>query len=211
MITFKQFLAEIDHDDEVYNKDASNASTVRTVVDKTWADLPVKIEGYEAKWRHSLSGGRYEIALTENGSTVMFLELRGKTAKVPGGTLVGVVTESLSSKEEARGKGLAVKLYGALVKEGQVLFSSNAQTTGSRKLWEQLVAQHESVTFVLAQESAARWYINRAKEYEHREAANVLLTGPMNKLNDEAYASEETRWVIVPDGVDTLKKEAIEL
>lgn len=208
----RELLREIDHDDSVYSKEASSkVVNFPLKAADGWKHL-MNVDQYEVLWRQKTIAKEYfQIVLKADDRPGILLEVKIKVVKVPGGSLHGVFPDSLSSHEKLRGTGLALKLYNALIEHGQVLFSSTAQTTGSRKLWEQLVNIHKSSAFVLATESAARWYINKDKEYEHRNAPNVLLTGPLNKLNDEAYASEETRWVIVPGNVDILKKEAINL
>jgi hypothetical protein len=208
MITFKQFIAEIDHDDEVYSKEASDY-VMGFGVDDSWEPL-LTLDGNQVLWKQVFKEYRVVMVDKASGKPMMRLELRTKTVKVPGGTLTGVITDSLSSKKEFRGQGLALKIYDALLKHGQVLFSSNSQTTGSRKLWEQLVQKHLDHTFVLAEEAAARWYIKQFADDE-LSAMNVLLTGPYKAMNDEAYASSETRWVIVPGNVENLKNAAISL
>jgi hypothetical protein len=202
-----ELLTEIDHDDSVYGKMASNY-VMNFKIDDSWKSL-LSIDGNKVVWKQTAQEYRVVMVDQAMSQPIMRLELLAKTVKVPGGTLTGVVTSLLSSKMEFRGKGHALKIYEALLDHGQVLFSSNSQTSGSRKLWETLVQQRKSNAFVLAQESAARWYI---KKYDDEiRSANVLLTGSYNRMNDEAYASEETRWVIVPGNVDALRKAAINL
>lgn len=204
-------LFEIDHDDSVYSKKASHHVLAGHKLDSTWVPL-MKVDGYEFVWKEV--GPEYRVIMKDgDGSPLLRLELRVRTAKVPGGNLVGVITDSLSSHEKVRGKGMALKMYKALVEHGQVLFSSNSQTSGSRKLWEQLVETNVGEVFVLAEGAAARFYARRAGR-DDEQISNVLLTGAGKSLNDEAYASSETRWVLLPhdlDGLNTLRKAAIKL
>lgn len=212
MITFKQFLYEIDHDDSVYTKAASD-HVAKFPVDG-WLDL-MSIDGHKVVW--TKAGNEYRVAmLDENGKPMFRLELLTKTVKVPGGTLTGVVTSSLSSKAEHRGKGLAAKIYEGLLDHGQVLFSSNSQTSGSRKLWEELVHRYHDQAFVLAQHPAADWYIKKYGDESHASGYNagVLLRGSIERMIDEAYASHETRWLLIPKdiaGLNKLRANAIEL
>lgn len=211
MITFKQFIAEIDHDDSVYDKKASDF-VMNFKVDDTWEPL-MTLDEHPVVWKQVAKEYRV-IMLNKDSREPMFrLELLVKTVKVPGGTLTGVVTDSLSSKEAYRGQGYALKIYQALVQHGQVLFSSNSQTTGSRKLWEQLIKNNLEHAFVLAEEAAARWYIRKFGDDEI-QSLNVLLTGSFERMNDEAYASSETRWLLLPSdiaGLNRLREGAIEL
>jgi hypothetical protein len=204
-----ELLTEIDHDDAVYSKKASHHVVSKQQVDSTWAPL-MDVDGYEFVWKEV--GPEYRVIMKDrDGSALMRLELRVKSVQVSGGKLLGVVTDSLSSHEKIRGTGMALKMYQAMVQHGQVLFSSNSQTSGSRKLWERLVASKVGEVFVLAEDAAARFYLRKAGR-DGDYAFNVLLTGDPDKLNDEAYASSETRWVIVPfNMVGNLKKQAIEL
>jgi hypothetical protein len=223
MITFKQFIAEIDHDDSVYNKTASDWIASGLPIDASWKKLPTEFEfsapGFELRWKGAnptaANANNFKLMLVDlkKEQTAVVIELKSKVAKVPGGVLHGVITDSLSARAEYRGSGLVLKVYEALVKNGQVLFSSTVQTTGSRKLWENLVRSGVGEAFVLAEEAAARWYINREPGYEFESALRVLLTGDFGAMNDEAYASSETCWVIVPHDVDIkdIKANAIEL
>jgi hypothetical protein len=115
-----------------------------------------------------------------------------------------------------RGTGLVLRTYEALVESGQVLFSSDSQTTGSRQLWSKLVQSPKVVPFVFAHGEAAEWYIKKFGNDDIKEQmpANVLLIGSMAKLADEAYASQETRWLVLPtdlDGLQKLQANAIDL
>ena len=210
MITFKQFITEIDHDDTVFSKRASQAKT-DFPIDNTWEPL-TEIEGHSVVWRQVVK--EYRVAMLDKKTQPMFLlELMVKKVKVSGGTLTGVVTSTLSSKEEYRGKGYAIKIYEALTQHGQVLFSSNSQTTGSRLLWEKLVKNNLSHAFVLASDAAAKWYTRKFAEDKIR-LPNVLLTGTFDRMNDAAYESAETRWLILPSniaGLNKLREGAIEL
>jgi hypothetical protein len=217
MITFKRFLQEIDHDDSVYPK---YLSTMRAnqEIDDTWKPLPVKIafeiKGFECRWKPN-GTDEYKLMLVDaaKNKSAMVLELKTHITKVPGGTLHGVIVTLLSSRPEYRGKNLALRVYEALINNGQILFSSDSQTSGSRKIWEDLIQGGTGVPFVLAANAAARWYIGRANEYEYPHAANVLLTGPFTNMDDEAYASEETRWVMIPPNLLTkaISDNAIQL
>lgn len=202
-----ELLAEIKQNDAVYSKRGSHHVVSKQLVDSTWAPL-MMVDGYEFVWKEV--GPEYRVVMKDHdGSALLRLELKVKSISVPGGNLTGVITDSLSSHEKIRGTGMALKMYQAMVQHGQVLISSNAQTAGSRKLWERLVASEVGEVFVLAEEAAARWYCSKAGI---DCPGKVLLTGPLDKLNDEAYASSETRWVIVPfDMVGDLKKSAINL
>jgi hypothetical protein len=210
MKTFKQFLAEIDHDDDVYHKDASDWSAARAPI--TGLKPLLKLEnGEQVMWAPNLPAkDYYKVAMVDGEKVAVLMELQHREFKVPGGRLIGVSVPSLSSRTEYRGKGLPAKIYQALIDHGQVLFSSDSQTTGSRRLWEALAQRN--TTFVLATDSAARFYAHRYEQHEGQP--NVLLTGSFKRMNDEAYASEETRWVIVPKdlpGLDRLQQEAISL
>lgn len=211
MKTFKEFLSEIDHDDTAIGSDQSHGATRRITVDKNWKKLLRLDTGEQVVYRKYESEHLFSVALVDSdNSAAVFMHLERKTVKIGSRTLIGVQTGSLTSRLDFRGKGLPGKIYQALVDHGQVLFSDNTQTTGSRYLWEKLVANNQA--FVLATDSAARWY---ARKYDtHVDGANVLLTGSLERLNDEAYATTETRWVVVPKdlpGLDVLKQEAIHL
>ena len=208
MITFKQFIAEIDYDDEVYSKQASD-HVMNFDVDDSWEPL-MKIDGNPIVWKRVAMEYRVLMLDRVSNKSMLRLELREKTVKVPGGVLIGIVTDSISSKKEYRGQGHALRIYEALIDNGQVLFSSNAQTTGSRKLWEQLVKRKFEQAFVLAEGAAARWYIRRFGD-EKLKATDVLLKGSYEQMNDEAYADSETRWVIVPGNVNAFKNGALQL
>jgi hypothetical protein len=206
-LTFKQFITEIDHDDGFYTKQQSHAVSSSVKVDDTWKHL-LTLGDYRAAFKRFPK--EWVVALTHKSKPILRLELEELTVRVPGGTLTGVISKSLSLHEEHRGKGLPLKLYQALIDNGQVLFSADSQTSGSRLLWEKLVKSNEA--FVLASSAAAAWYSNRAKK--HEGSPHLLLTGPLDKLNDEAYASSETRWVVVPaslPGLNKLRDEAIQL
>lgn len=214
MNTLKTFLAEIDLDDSVYSKDAS-AQVANIKIDSTWAPLPIKgsfwKKGYTIHWKENPFKVGYRLAVAYAGQVVVYIELDNYTVKVPGGTLVGLEVDSLSSRPAVRGTGLVLRTYEALVESGQVLFSSNSQTSGSRHLWKRLVQSDHVAPFVLAQEAAARWYI---REYRAEDSSNVLLTGSFARMEDEAYASSETRWVALPTdlpGLDKLREGAIDL
>lgn len=213
MNTFKAFIAEIDHDDTVYDKEASAWNTGRKDV-TNWDTLPIKGNfwkpGYSFKWTAS-SHGIFGLVVVYRGKPVVSMDLDTKIVRVPGGELSGLEIDSLSAVEKVRGSGLVLRSYEALIESGQVLFSSNSQTSGSRKLWEKLIVSPHVVSFVLAQGAAARWYINR---YKADASANVLLTGPIPRLIDEAYADSETRWVALPKdlpGLAALRDGAIDI
>jgi hypothetical protein len=209
MTSFKVFLAEINHDDGVYNKDTSD-HVANFKVDDTWSPVPLKgpfwKPGYRCVWKPNPYRAGYKLAVTYNRQTVVYLELRAMKKRVPGGELIGVEVDSLSSVKRVRGTGLALRTYEALVESGQVLFSSDTQTSGSRQLWERLVTSPKVVPFVLAEGEAAMWYIDRygSDDLKEKPPANVLLTGPMSKMVDEAYASQETRWVALPTDLERL-------
>lgn len=214
MNSFKAFIAEIDHGDDVYSKEASNWSTKRISLDNKWQPLPIKGSfwkpGFSMLWK-AATHGIFDAVVVYDGKPVVRLDLDTKVVRVPGGELTGIEVESLSSAKEVRGTGLVLRTYEALVESGQVLFSSNAQTSGSRKLWEKLVVSPSVVPFVLAQGAAARWYSNR---YKAEPSANVLLSGSIDRMNDEAYADSETRWVALPKdlpGIKALRKGAIDV
>lgn len=211
---FKDFLSEIDMDDSIYSKEAS-AAVAKRALGADWSPLPLKTpfwkEGYDIKWRPDPRTQGFGLAVVHADTVMLYIELDRLTVKVPGGTLVGVEVDSLSSHPSARGTGLALRTYEALVESGQVLFSSTEQTSGSRHLWQKLVQSQHVVPFVLAQGAAARWYINRFKA---EPSASVLLTGSMSKMVDEAYADNETRWVALPkdlERLDDLRDGAIDL
>jgi hypothetical protein len=205
MITFKQFLSEIDHNDEVYKK-ASSDWIAKQPLGDSWEPL-LKLDDFDVMWKPYGKG--FKVAAVEPGSkeVAVLLELKEKIASVPSGKLHGVVVDALSSQSKFRGQDLALKIYEALVEHGQVLFSSNSQTTGSRRLWEDLVNGNSGVPFVLAEDAAARWYKNKDDTYPtpaYPTVPNVLLTGPLEAMNDEAYASSETRWVMLPHDLNNL-------
>lgn len=210
MITFKSFLSEIDLDDSIYTKSASSVTSSRQD-QKTLTALPSKLKfeipGFELKWTPYNQNYKLVLIDNETGNSAITLELRAFTARVIVGNLIGVEAHSLSSHASYRGTGLAMKVYDHLIQNGQVLFSSNWQTTGSRKLWEKLVQKHLASSFVLAKEASARFYINRANaQMEYAGCSNVLLSGPFEYLVDEAYADSSTRWVIVPNDLTNLNK-----
>lgn len=210
MITFKQYLAEISHDDSISLKDASHFIATRRFDASEWKHL-MMVDDYEVVWKPvSLGATKFKLVLKSEDKPAIVLEVGVKDLKLPGGRLQGIYPESLSSNELFRGKGLALKLYKELVRNGQVLFSSQSQTSGSRKLWEQLIQSDVGEPFVLAEGAAARWYQNKYKK--HEGSLRVLLTGDFNSMEDEAYADDETSWVIVPHNmVGDLKKNAINL
>ena len=215
MITFKQFLLEIDFDDGSMAKHASHISAEVNVNDPEWKPLPLKlgIPGFSCKWRHY--GKDFKIIVIDDKKNVsaVLLQVVTQQMSVPNGKLIGVETLSLTSRNEYRGKGLPLALYSGMVKNGQVLFSSTAQTTGSRKLWENLTRSGVGEVFVGARDNAADWYNDRYGKGPLK-TINVLLTGDMDRLEDEAYASSETRWVIVPKnlpGLDKIKAAALNI
>ena len=211
MITFKQFIAEIDHDDEHMTKRAANAAIERIKLNG-YETLPkVSIPGYELLWKED-GPKSYRLALTKNGKAVIVMDLVKHSIRVPGGEITGVSSEGIYSSADYRGKGLALKMYEGLIAAGQPLFSSMYQTSGSRKIWETLAEQHQA--FVVAPDAEARWYIRKHPDYEHTNAHTVLLTGAFDRLKDEAYASRDNRWLILPRtfaNINTFREEAIEL
>lgn len=212
MTGFKDYLAEIMHDDSIYSKKQSDVVVKHGgTKEGGWLPLRLKtpIEGVECFWKKK--DPHYLLKVVMNGEPVIYAEMPVITVQVPGGILTGVEVFSLSSAKEVRGTGLVQKIYEALIESGQVLFSANLQTTGSRRLWERLVERPTVVPFVLARFEAAEWYINR---YKADHSANVLLTGPIQRLIDEAYAHIDTRWVALPkdlEGIDRLREGAIDI
>lgn len=215
MSSFKTFLAEIDLDDSVYSK-AASAEVANIKLDSTWAPLPIKgpfwKKGYTIHWKENPFKVGYRLAVAYAGQVVVYIELDNYTVKVPGGTLVGLEVDSLSSRPAVRGTGLVLRTYEALVESGQVLFSSNSQTSGSQALWSRLIKSPHVVPFVLAREASARFYI---RKYDGPQEPNVLLTGTNElKLHHAAYESADTRWVALPKdlpGLDKLRDGAIDL
>jgi hypothetical protein len=216
---FKTYLAEIDHDDSVYGK-AASAWNANFRIDDSWEPLPLKgtfwKPGYICYWRHWERTRGWKLAVAYHKQVVISIELDLMTARVPGGELTGLEVDSLSSSASVRGTGLVLRTYEALVESGQVLFSSDSQTTGSRQLWSKLVQSPKVVPFVFAKGEAAEWYIKRfgSDEIKEQMPANVLLTGSMAKMSDEAYASQETRWLVLPTdlpGLDGLRDGSIDL
>lgn len=166
-------------------------------IDATWEQL-FKQGNYRVVWKQNQhSSNRWKVVVVDKSNKpLIMLEVAATGVSVPGGKLDGVMSETLISSESARGKGLPLMLYTGLIKRGQVLFSSNTQTSGSRQLWDKLVRSDIGVPFVLANYEDAGWYIKRFAP--HINASNVLLTGSIDELADEAYASGGTRWLIVP-------------
>lgn len=213
MMRFKSFIAEIDHDDSVYLKHVS-ADVAQQPLDSTWSPLPVKAPfwktGYSIHWKDNPYGIGYRVAVAYAKKVVVYMELDNFLAKVPGGSLHGLEVDSLSSRPSVRGTGLVLRTYEALVESGQVLFSSKSQTSGSRALWQKLVQSEHVVPFVLAEGSAATWYQRRYGD--KTDHPKVLLTGSLEAMIEEAYASNETRWVALPkdlEGLDRLREGAI--
>lgn len=219
MTSFKTYLAEIDRDDSVYAKDAAEWVMSNYKVDGKWQTLPLKHPFWKPGYRCVYlprGNGIFKMAVLQGEKPVVALEFDTKISRVPGGQLTGVEIDSVSALESVRGTGLVLRTYEALVESGQVLFSSTSQTSGSHKLWTALVKSPKVVPFVFANASAAEWYIDRYgdEDIKEQQPLNVLLTGSMSKMVDEAYASQETRWLVVPvdlPGLDRLRDSAIKL
>lgn len=213
MMRFKDYLHEITHDDEVYTKEQS-AFVLQRKLTPEWQPLELKTPfwkpGFRCVWKKH-EPHFYLMVVNPSNKPVIYMEMPTIEVRVPGGQLTGLEVFSLSSAKEVRGTGLVQRVYEALIESGQVLFSSDLQTTGSRRLWERLVKLPTVVPFVLARWEAAEWYIKR---YQAEVSANVLLTGLHHRLVDEAYADVNTQWVALPkdlEGLDRLREHAIDI
>lgn len=220
MKTFKQFLGEIKVDDRAISFDQSHGVVRRLNLDNypknQWTPLLRLNTGNTVIYKKMQSNlsGTFQIVLvgdeSDKNEAAIYMELESKSVKVASRNLIGVETTYLASHPDYRGKNLPLLVYQALIDHGQVLFSSNLQTTGSKLLWEKLVRQNPA--FVLASGSAARWYANRYNK--DTATAHVLLTGSIERLSDEAYADRHSHWVVVPrdlNDLDVLRREAIQL
>lgn len=221
MITFKQFIAEIDYDDSVLTKAASHSAS-QYKLDGEWKKLSLKQQldsHFELYWKGYPQSEHFKIAVYDPKAkiTAVVVELKTTSLKLPGGTLTGMISTNLFSNETYRGKGLPFLAYSSLINNGQVLVSSHEQTSGSRKLWEKLVQANLGEVFVVAEYADARWYMGkepeRFKQYIGK-LERVLLSGPLELLNDAAYGTSDTCWIILPknlDGLNRFKELAVKL
>jgi len=161
--TFKQFLEDIEVDDDAYHPyDAEKTVQAHQVSlerdKKTWQKLPAKFPepGFSILWR-KINLRSYDLVLVDErriakdqlpfGFThlassdprvAVHLSLETNDIELPTGAIDGMITNVLSGNKLYRGSGIASMLYETLVRSGQVLFSSNTQTTGGKSNWIKL-------------------------------------------------------------------------
>lgn len=226
-LTFKQFLEDITIDDDAYTKtgsdDAANGvgDYGNRIVNTKWKSVPLKkpfpIAGFSVKYNSRMSnwgdGRLYDIALIDdaNGALAVHIDCRPKRHSVPGGSIIGLVTEQLSSHKDYRGRGLVVALYQCLAENGQNLFSATLQTSGGASVWKRLVHRVDAEVYVVMPTYAAigkQFKVPRGLDLDHYDY--VLVKGAEEQLNRAAYDTDgDAFWFVTPGINNSMKKYVV--
>lgn len=217
-ITFKQFLEDIHVDDTAYGKDQSDDMTEKPELHRaTWKTLPLKhgfpVPGFtvkysgqdKARWANSKA---FHIALfnDETQDIAVHLDCSSREYHVPGGTIVGLETEQLSSAAKYRGKGLVVQFYECLAANGQNLFSAPLQTSGGASVWKRLVANTDQTVFAMIPTYDLEDLGYKAPRGVKLDDYDfVLAHGDVNKLTQLVYESGDAFWFITQDPGNLMK------
>jgi len=206
--TFKQFLEDISIDDGAYSKEASDVAVkgVEQIVSTKWKPVPLKspfpINGFSVKYNKRktaswFNGNTYDIALLDNktDAIAVHIECSKREYTVPGGNIIGLETEQLSSNITYRGKGLVVALYQTLVSNGQNVFSASLQTKGGASVWTRLTQQTDGTVFGVVpigdMEKKHPEVRSLVDEYDF-----VLVHGDLDKIAKCVYDAGDAFWFI---------------
>lgn len=208
-VTFKQFLEDIHVDDVVYGKDQSDNMTEKPELHRAaWKELPLKhkfpTSGFtikysdqgKARWANSKA---FHIALfhDQTQDIAVHIDCSSREYTVPGGTIIGLETELLSSAAKYRGKGLVVQFYECLAANGQNIFSAPLQTSGGASVWKRLVASTDQNVFAMIPTYDLEDLGYKAPRGVKLDDYDfVLAHGDVNKLIHMVYKSGDAFWFI---------------
>jgi len=220
MITFKQFLEDVYVDNELYTKrdsqaDINNAESKSNLKPalrgklkgKGWKSLgrPFKDPAFSVLWerkQYSVNVILVNKEASEVAVSVSFDEVRD--IEVENGKISYLEVGTLSSNEKYRGKGLPAALYEFLIENGQILVSSDSQTSGGKATWETLTEQTSGHVMALVRSYNLEHLFPKVKETDNDY---VLVSGSLAKLNKLVYRNGRygVHWIILPKSTTNIE------
>lgn len=217
-ITFKQFLEDVTIDDSAYGKDDSDRAITDTstrqgnrLATAPWKVLEVQhkfpVPGFTIKYNKQKSanwvGGKtFDIALFDdsNGKIAVTIDGSAHDYVLPGGKVLGLTTEQLSSSAMYRGKGLVLELYKSLIANGQNIFSASLQTTGGASVWKRLIRDNSGIVFGVIPTSDLHVKAKWIDDYDFG-----LVHGSVDEMSKRVYGSGDAFWMITQDPGNLMK------
>ena len=213
MITFKQYLSEIDMIDgkEYTTHDSDNRASEH---DHKIKKANAAEFGYKP-FESSFSNRDYELLehTERNELTIILvhkktrdaaitLMLEKTTIKLNGKNFTFWSTDVLSGLKKYQGQGLAPLIYQAVINSGRyVIGSSHEQTEGGAKTWTKLLKVIDEPVYVAAMTDYAIANVPAAKELKMNKGF-VLLKGKLDELKGIAYDSYQTRFIVIPANLE---------
>lgn len=228
----KDLLEDIVVDRNAYSKsDADSRVDMLSQEKRKWKKVPfVKAEfpldDFEVIWDKNLGIFKtWEIAVRHIKSGEIAFSLRAEEEKIAtdAGVVTGLSTELAAVSNKYSGRSLGTILYQFLIDNGQILFSSDVQSIGGKKLWVKMVeANSENVFLVvpgnsplLSSKAFSQLQIPKTKTKNKTWTANVVIGGSNKDLLKLAYAKNDynqSKLLIVPKDsavFNKLKKIAV--
>jgi len=215
----KELLEDIVVDRAAYSKsDADSRVDMLSQEKRKWKKIPsfakaeFPLDEFEVVWDKNLGIFKtWEIVVRHIKSGEIAFSLRAEEEKIAtdAGVVTGLSTDLASISNKYSGRGLGALLYQFLINNGQILFSSDVQSIGGKKLWLKMVEANNENTFLvvpvksplLSSRAFSKLQIPKTKTKNKTWAANVVIGGSNEDLLKLAYSKNDynqSKLLIVP-------------
>lgn len=167
-------LNEITVNPDAWTKDDAHGHiSDENITNGKWLPIPTTHHfadnTFNLLWRKDI--GLFKIILVDANTSdiALLVQCDKEEVNVMGGKFFAMSVNTLSAREQYRGKGLANKVYECLIENGQFLASSDTQSPGGKAVWDRLVQSTSHDVYALtrvrdALVSANKDTISKTKE-----------------------------------------------
>lgn len=215
MITFKQYIAEIDMIDgkEYSTHDSDNMASEhdhrlkserKKGALESYKPFQSSFSNRDFELLEHTKGNELTIVLVhkKTGDAAITLMLENTKTVVNGESFNFWSTDVLSGLKKYQGQGLSPLIYQAVINTGRyVVGSSHEQTEGGAKTWTKILKIIDEPVYVLAKADYAIANVPAAKDIKS-SAKFVLLKGNIETLKSIAYDTYHNRFMVIPKGLE---------
>lgn len=229
LFELKKISEDIVIDDDLYSKDDSDSVVTGAgqagarIAKIKWKKVPLKVkfpdpqfslQYHKIKQGSMANAGDFDVALIDDatGDIAVHIDCDVQKYAVPGGTLIGLGTQILSSHADYRGKKLPMKLMKCLAENGQNLFSTTLHTSGGASVWKDLIHSVDLEVYAVlpsdvAQENKKSFKIPKGLSLS--DFSYVLAQGPIDWIEDVAYNMDGDNFLVVTPGLSPEMKRMV--